>query len=758
MIIGKAATLLQHRLAILLILLCVAATAPFAAPAHALDQPGLVRDIAAGPASSDPRMLATLGDFLLFEAYDANAGWQLWRSDGSPTGTNLVVDLSPYVEDSRYNLTRPIAEFNGFFYFAVDGYDGLRLWKTDGSSAGTTTVGTVHPAGPDDIARLVPGLVFANKLYFLVNSFGGSGEHSTLWFTDGSDAGTQPLTYPGSANDLVTDLVVVGDGLFFSAIDTEWFKGANRSALYRSDGSAAGTHKLLDVPQAQIRDPIAYAGQLLFSAYTSQHGQELWRSDGTVAGTRMLKDVTPGRDGVVDDLRTVGGVVLFTAGNYPEQDLWRSDGTAAGTFRLQDFVYGDLGGWFLSYGTLGADGNYYFAADNGTQGRELWRSDGTSAGTTLVKDTIPGADSSGITSIVASGNLLYFLVGEYLSDFTLWRSDGSPEGTFPLQAIGTLPGFVSFGLLTSLGDGVTFVVGNRDNLQIWSSMGTPESTAPLRDPTSARPLLLSPAFPYDTNGLLFLGKVGTSLLFNASDSQTGFELWRFGALTNGRVTAGLLALYDFEEGQGLVIHDSSGVGRPLDLRVARSFTQRWVAGGLRLRGQSVLRSRGSAGKLISAAKASNALTIEAWITPDDVRQFSARLISISPNPTTRNITLSQGSFQQQDTTMIGLRLRTTTTASDGAAWTSASGALTPTLTHLVVTLAPNGAVRIYLNGALALSGTTTGTFAQWNDRYPLLLGNEAVGGRGWRGTYYLVAFYDRALSASEVGQNFRAGP
>ena len=58
---------------------------------------------------------------------------------------------------------------------------------------------------------------------------------------------------------------------------------------------------------------------------------------------------------------------------------------------------------------------------------------------------------------------------------------------------------------------------------------------------------------------------------------------------------------------------------------------------------------------------------------------------------------------------------------------------------------------------LVQTGTIAGDLSNWDDTYPLSLANEADGIRPWLGELHLVAFYDRALDANEVSQNFSAG-
>jgi ELWxxDGT repeat protein len=81
--------------------------------------------------------------------------------------------------------------------------------------------------------------------------------------------------------------------LFFSAWDP-----AHGRQLWKSDGTAAGTVMLTDVPGGADPGGLAVAdGELFFSAQDPAHGRELWKSDGTEAGTGLVADIVPGPAG-----------------------------------------------------------------------------------------------------------------------------------------------------------------------------------------------------------------------------------------------------------------------------------------------------------------------------------------------------------------------------------------------------------------------------------------------------------------------------
>ena len=196
--------------------------------------PGFVDNgYAVNPNSSDPRSLTEFDGKLYYTANDSESGRELWVSDGTEAGTNLVKDINPnsnsFTYGSDYSAPRYLTEFNSKLYFSAgDGEHGRELWVTDGTEAGTNLVkdinpsndsdGNTYPSEPRDFTEA------GDKLYFTADD----GEHGReLWVTDGTAEGTNLVKdlYPGGgsygANSSSPDDFVEFDGKLYFTANTE---------------------------------------------------------------------------------------------------------------------------------------------------------------------------------------------------------------------------------------------------------------------------------------------------------------------------------------------------------------------------------------------------------------------------------------------------------------------------------------------------------------------------------------------------------
>jgi len=244
------------------------------------------------------------------------------------------------------------------------------------------------------------------------------------------------------------------------------------------------------------------------------------------------------------------------------------------------------------------------------------------------------------------------------------------------------------------------------------------------------------------------------LLLSLMASLSSLPAARLCAADGPRVTRGLRALYTFDAGQGGVIRDRSGAGPRLDLKIEKPSAVQWRDGALIVRAATKIRSTRPAKKIISAVKRSNAVTVEAWVTPGNDRQKGpARIVSLSANSSQRNVTLGQ------DGKRYDVRLRAKSTNSNGIPSTATpKNSVNMALTHVVYTRDASGVAQIYIDGEQRVSKKVKGKLAGWSDTCRLSLANEVTGGRPWLGKLHLVSVYNRALDALEVGQNFEAGP
>ena len=223
---------------------------------------------------------------------------------------------------------------------------------------------------------------------------------------------------------------------------------------------------------------------------------------------------------------------------------------------------------------------------------------------------------------------------------------------------------------------------------------------------------------------------------------------------NSRVTSGLQVLYDFASPSGAVIHDRSGVGKPINLSISDSKAVKRSEGKLAVSGKTTIRSTKPARKLIDAVRRSGALTIEAWIQPAKTKQDGpARIVTLSKNSNERNFTLGQ------DADKYEVRLRTTRTSTNGIPAVVSKGRAAGTkLTHIVYAFAKDGQARLFVNSKSVATSKVGGLPSNWNGSFELALANELSGDRPWQGTLYLVAVYSRALTPKEIARKFAAGP
>lgn len=215
-----------------------------------------------------------------------------------------------------------------------------------------------------------------------------------------------------------------------------------RSALWRSDGSDAGTFPVKSFPAVTPRRSRGLGGlvpvgnQVFFQMWNPDTGNELWVSDGTEAGTHLVADLMPGTAGSSLPLPTAlaGALSFFRVTPVvggTQVELWRSDGTASGTVQVVDFgVLAALQGQGLRVG----DALLFFLVGPGS-GTTLWRTDGTASGTSFIKRLdAEGALLGDVRSPDSGAPGLFTLFDGPNTE--VWKTDGSPTGTVRLDAFG----------------------------------------------------------------------------------------------------------------------------------------------------------------------------------------------------------------------------------------------------------------------------------------------------------------------------------
>ena len=102
----------------------------------------MVADINSGAGDSNPMTLTVFDNLMFFTANDGVHGKELWVSDGTAAGTTIVKDINVGLGDGfDSRLVLEFFEFeNELIFRATDGVHGQELWVSDGTSSGTQMI------------------------------------------------------------------------------------------------------------------------------------------------------------------------------------------------------------------------------------------------------------------------------------------------------------------------------------------------------------------------------------------------------------------------------------------------------------------------------------------------------------------------------------------------------------------------------------------------------------------------------------------
>ena len=156
-------------------------------------------DIVAGPSGSNANTPVAFGTNILFSAQDTAAnGVELWISNGGAVGVGTVMLKNINLAASGSSNPQQITVVGSKAYFVADnGVNGLELWVTDGTPGGTQIVkdiNTVSNGMGGTLGSSPQQLRAADNSHLLFLATDGTTIGQELWITDGTPGGTFRIT------------------------------------------------------------------------------------------------------------------------------------------------------------------------------------------------------------------------------------------------------------------------------------------------------------------------------------------------------------------------------------------------------------------------------------------------------------------------------------------------------------------------------------------------------------------------------------
>lgn len=441
--------------------------------------------------------------FALFTSRYHNGGLSLYKTDGTPQGTYVLVEGSNMVQGYS-----SFFELDNKTYFSINNGNGNEIWRTDGTKKGTKKLYTLSglTGGPTE-------LVLKDKdIYFYQRK---STDSFYIVRSDTSFKSPQIAARFETGLSSASNLVATDNYVFIGIYNKIYRIDASNNVLlyFEKTGSVpVGINDLYAHNNAVVwhmREPssrtMIYAGKeaigsdkevekLYGYTYFRDHegvGKYFYYSEAGYKGNPQLhrldtdkltqEDVASSSDPYVGqqcfEMTEYNGELYFQGFVSGDVELWKTGSNNASTARVLN-IAADTSG---RPQTMVAAGNkLYFSAYTRQNGRELWVTNGTAGGTKLVADVQEGPEGSEMGMAMAPlGNSVISPAYSHPYGKELWVSNGSKQGT---QLLSELNLAINYGNqqvrnFISIGHKLFFHANDSvHGAELWVTEGTEQST------------------------------------------------------------------------------------------------------------------------------------------------------------------------------------------------------------------------------------------------------------------------------------------
>ena len=410
--------------------------------------PTLVKDIAQTPqkwVGSIPQTFKKAGGKIFFLADDgSDVGLEMWRSDGTEAGTELIGDLNSKTTARPFTNQAPFTaavDFRNNAYWLSKDDGGIHLWKA-GATGNAQKIEDL-PTGnlqylvvsQNKLFITINGKIWAsngnpneanlifdgnggrianyrnvgNRLYFTHRIFNGNNrllDEVEMWSTDGTAAGT--VFYKKVVGDAPTDCGEYTVQILDFNGQVAYALRPGRNCNQVSWLFVEGFNPIMETPNLSLGLNFIVIGNKIY--YISNTNLKVFEN-----GTTRIVKTFPGW---VRDLRPLpsGEMIFETSAGF-----WRSDGTDAGTVLFFDGSRLAILYEFLPYQ------NGYFFSDTKDDKVRFWKTDGTNAGTIKIAEFPHVFEQFDpyyvVNNEVILDNYLYFGDSDGQIGAELWRLD-----------------------------------------------------------------------------------------------------------------------------------------------------------------------------------------------------------------------------------------------------------------------------------------------------------------------------------------------